>query len=1095
MEELTRNLAALETSDTFPEDDSKPTLLPIPGPPGLPIIGNIRDFDPAFPLSTFLNFAEIYGPIFEMTLGTAGRRVFISSVELFEEVCDESRFHKVVTGALETLRNGVGSGLFTAHHGEKDWLIAHRILMPAFGPLKIRDMFDDMHDIASQLVLKWARYGPKHKILATDDFTRLTLDTLSLCAMGYRFNSFYTEEMHPFVDAMVGYLFESGKRAFRPSIANKLMRRTNARYDQDIKYMRDLARELVQGRRNNPTDKNDLLNAMINGRDPKTGEGLNDELICNNMITFLIAGHETTSGLLSFTFYNLIKNSAAYRAAQKEVDEVCGKGPITIDHIPKLKYINAVLRETLRLNPTATTFSLAPHSDLDEHPPTLGKGKYSLEGVPAVICVLQKIHRDPKVYGADANEFKPERMLDEAFEKLPKAAWKPFGNGMRACIGRPFAWQEAVLVTTMLLQHFNFQFDDPGYELHIKQTLTIKPKDFYMRATLREGMSAVAPSAAADVIHSDGGSQKHPAKETSGSDKKQQRKLMSIFYGSNTGTCEALAQSLATNAAGHGFDADVRTLDSATEKLPKDHPVVIITASYEGQPPDNATHFVEWLKSLSGNEASGTNYAVFGCGHRDWQTTFQRIPTLVNDTLHKLGGTRMVERGVADAAEGDMFTKFDTWEDELFWPAIDSKYGGTSVAAASTTLVSTLTAEISSNRSSKLRVDVSDARVIATKTLTAPDQPEKRHLEIQLPSNAAYSSGDYLAVLPINPKQAIHRAMKRFQLPWDARITLTSTAPTALPTNYSMSAHDIFAAYVELSQPATKKNVLSLAAAAVDPETKSQLEALAGDQFQAEITQKRISPLDLLERYPCLHIPLGSFLAMLPPMRVRQYSISSSPLHNADTCTVSYDRLEVAALSGSGGNHYGVASNFLSSLEPGDILRVAVRASAKPFHLPLNPAMPIVMIAIGTGIAPFRGFVQERAVQILAGRTLGNALLFVGCRYHDKDRLYAEEFDKWQEQGAVQLRYAFSREPELSEGCKYVQDRLGKEKAELFKAWEDGARVFVCGNARLGEEVAKVCKDGYRERRKNQGEETTEEAAEEWFGKLKEERFATDVFD
>jgi cytochrome P450 len=129
-------------------------------------------------------------------------------------------------------------------------------------------------------------------------------------------------------------------------------------------------------------------------------------------ITFLIAGHETTSGLLSFVFYNLIKNSAAYRAAQKEVDEVCGKGPVTVDHIPKLKYITAVLREALRLNPTAPTFSLAPHPDLDEHPPTIGKGKYSLEGIPAVVAIIQKIQRDPKVYGPDANEFKPERVAD-----------------------------------------------------------------------------------------------------------------------------------------------------------------------------------------------------------------------------------------------------------------------------------------------------------------------------------------------------------------------------------------------------------------------------------------------------------------------------------------------------------------------------------------------------------------------------------------------------------------------------------------------------------------------------------------------------------
>jgi cytochrome P450/NADPH-cytochrome P450 reductase len=112
--------------------------------------------------------------------------------------------------------------------------------------------------------------------------------------------------------------------------------------------------------------------------------------------------------MLSFAFHNLLRNSSAYRAAQQEVDKVCGKGPITVDHIPKLKYIAAVLRETLRLNPTAPLFALTPHQELDEDPVTIGG--YALEKGQAVIAVLPKVHRDPKVYGDDADEFKPERV-------------------------------------------------------------------------------------------------------------------------------------------------------------------------------------------------------------------------------------------------------------------------------------------------------------------------------------------------------------------------------------------------------------------------------------------------------------------------------------------------------------------------------------------------------------------------------------------------------------------------------------------------------------------------------------------------------------
>ena len=147
-----------------------------------------------------------------------------------------------------------------------------------------------MHDIASQLVLKWARLGPEYRIPVVDDFTRLTLDTIALCAMDFRFNSFYQDEMHPFVQAMIGVLSQGAARLTTPKLVQKLQVRKNEQVKQDAKYQRDTAQSLVKRRRDNPSSKADLLNAMINGRDPKTGEGMRDELIAANMTTFLIAG-------------------------------------------------------------------------------------------------------------------------------------------------------------------------------------------------------------------------------------------------------------------------------------------------------------------------------------------------------------------------------------------------------------------------------------------------------------------------------------------------------------------------------------------------------------------------------------------------------------------------------------------------------------------------------------------------------------------------------------------------------------------------------------------------------------------------------------
>lgn len=95
---------------------------------------------------------------------------------------------------------------------------------------------------------------------------------------------------------------------------------------------------------------------------------------------------------------------------------------------------------------------------------------------------------DPSIWGEDASDFRPERCLDESFRRLPKNAWKPFGNGQRSCIGRTFAWQESILACAMILQNFDLRFHDPAYKLRIKQTLTIKPADLMMRATLRKGV-------------------------------------------------------------------------------------------------------------------------------------------------------------------------------------------------------------------------------------------------------------------------------------------------------------------------------------------------------------------------------------------------------------------------------------------------------------------------------------------------------------------------------------------------------------------------------------------------------------------------------
>lgn len=557
----------------------------IPSPKGLPILGNLLDVQNDVPIHGLEHLIDIYGPIIKLNV-VGQERIAVASVELVEELCDEKRFWKTPGDGVTSLKNkGARYGLFSApSEDDMDWQQAHRTLMPAFGPLSIQQMFGEMHDIANQLVLKWARKGPSYRIPVTLDFTRLTLDTIALCAMDYRFNSFYQDEMHPFVEAMNTSLAASSNRLKIGSLVRKMMPwdKSAEKVQQSRKYMAQVARELVQIRRDNPTEKHDLLNAMIHGKDPKTGEKMDDALISTNMITFLIAGHETTSGLLSFAMLNLLKNPEAYFKAQQEVDEVLGHGKMTIDQLKDLHYINAVLRETLRLAPTAPAFSRSIRGDNPNDVEPLLGGKYAVRREDKILCMLSKAQRDPKVYGEDANEFKPERMLEESFQRLPKGAWKPFGTGVRACIGRPFAWQEAQMVLALLFQSFNFSLDDPTYEMKVKQTLTIKPEGFYMRATLREGITATSLqqllSSSGDEVQS--AINERAQRTDSGLG---EGKPMTILYGSNTGTCQSLAQKLSIEARRRGFSADVKEMNAAVGVLPKDQPLVILTASYEGE--------------------------------------------------------------------------------------------------------------------------------------------------------------------------------------------------------------------------------------------------------------------------------------------------------------------------------------------------------------------------------------------------------------------------------------------------------------------------------------------------------------------------------
>ena len=262
-------------------------------------------------------------------------------------------------------------------------------------------------------------------------------------------------------------------------------------------------------------------------------------------------------------------------------------------------------------------------------------------------------------------------------------------------------------------------------------------------------------------------------------------------------------QRLAADAPNHGHNAQVLDLDSGSADVESGtKTIVIVTASYEGQHPDNGSHFVEWISSKGKHlTLSSLDYSVFGCGHSDWASTFLRIPTLIDQKLEEAKANRVTRMGHSDAAKDDIFGDFDNWADTEFWPAMQELKGHTSVD----NMAPKLEIEIrSQGRALQLRQDAKAAIVEHTRVLTSPGEPAKHHLEILLPSGLTYEPGDYLTVLPLNPDSSIQRVMARYHIPWDATIVVKSGS-TVLPTDAPIAIASLLKGYVELAQPATKK--------------------------------------------------------------------------------------------------------------------------------------------------------------------------------------------------------------------------------------------------------------------------------------------------
>jgi cytochrome P450/NADPH-cytochrome P450 reductase len=1078
----------------------------MPQPPGKPFIGNLRDLGVRTPVQDLIKIAREYGPIYQLDM-LDRPLIVVSGYELVNELSDESRFDKKVGGALKQVRNFAGDGLFTAYTHESNWSKAHNILLPNFSQRAMQGYHPMMLDIAEQMMLKWERLNADDEIDVVHDMTALTLDTIGLCGFDYRFNSFYREKMHPFVDAMVGALSESQERLRRLPIENKVRIDRQRKMEEYIEFMNRTVDQIIKDRRESGEDfssKKDLLSYMLTGVDKKSGERLDDVNIRYQIITFLIAGHETTSGLLSFATYALLNNPQVLAKAYEEVDRVLGPDPSvkpTYQQVNQLTYIQQILKETLRLWPTAPAYSVHPYEET-----TIG-GKYPVNKRSQIMVLIPMLHRDKTVWGERAEIFDPENFSREAERNLPPNAYKPFGNGQRACIGRQFAMQEATLVMGMLLQRFKL-IDHTRYQLKLKETLTMKPDGFKIKIKPRTDRDRISVASAPIATRPASTLTQTAPASTVASNRPKHNTPLLVLFGSNLGTAEEVANQIAQAGEANGFSSTVASLDDYVNQLPKEGLVAIVSASYNGTPPDNAVQFCDWLRKseLSAESLRGVNYTVFGCGNRDWAATFQAIPRLIDSKLEEYGAKRLYRRGEGDASD-DFDGQFQEWF-EPFWTTVATELGvDLGQSEGGTPGVEKLySLEIVTGQSQNVcpfaasfgakPVTVLENRELHTKEGANPSDRSTRLIEVELPEGTSYRAGDHLGVLARNSEKLIKRVATRFGLQPDTQIRLHKTAnrKTSLPVDETITVGQLLADYVELQEVATRKQIKTLADYTQCPPEKMKLLALCGDdeasaiRYKTEVLAKRRSLIDLLEECPACEVPFEVYLQMLPALRPRYYSISSSPLQQPGSCSLTVAVVNGPARSGHG-DYEGVCSNYLSRQSEGQTVYAFVRDTGSAFRLPEDTTTPLIMVGPGTGLAPFRGFLQERAALKAQGQTVGSSLLFFGCRHPEQDYIYEAELRNYEAQGLTRLLPAFSRlegQPKT-----YVQDLILQNRDEVWQLIEQGAVIYICGDATsMAPAVRQAFATIYREKTG-----ADEQTAEEWLNILTtNRRYLVDVW-
>ncbi|MCV7229806.1 bifunctional cytochrome P450/NADPH--P450 reductase [Mycolicibacterium komossense] len=1041
-----------------------PELANVPSADGpLPPLADLAGRPYALPVDIL---GELHGPIFYANY-SGFRKLYACSLELVDELCDESRFAKNLTESLAQVRPLAGDGLFTAYHGEPTWQKAHDVLMPGFSYAGLRNYHAAMLDIGNQLVDRWDASAGQRPVDASTDLQKLAMDTVALAGFGARFNSYGYDGLAPIPRSFTAAFGELGKQP------------TTTDFDNELAYLHGAFDAMIEEHSTGLAhDLDDLLYVML-GRDSGGEPVLSRENVRNQIMTFLIAGQLTTSELMPNALYNLMHHPAVLSRVESEVDAVFGPDDDylpTYDDIGKLTYLRQVINETLRLCPPVLGFDRMACADT-----TIG-GTYPIKKGEAVTVLVGALHRQPE-WGDNVELFDPDRFDTASIAARSGGLFKPFGTGARSCIGRQFALHEATMAIARLVHRYRL-IDSQHYVLQFDSQRSRRPVGFHLDLIRRtpDDRHHAAPQETAAV----------PSNPLRTATRVKAGTTLAVLHGSNLGTCRALAKQLAEEATDLGCTATVAPLDDFARGLPEADAVVIVASSYNGQPTDDAREFLAWLLSPAATLDVAPYFAVLGVGDRNWADTYQAVPKRIDERLTELGARPLVARASADTS-GDLNGTVEEFSTSL-WAAVSEHFGDPDAAAVTATdeplydlhpIVGPVTAAIDA------RFAVTPMTVLDNTALVGDDTTfgqAKRFVRVTLPPGIEYQTGDHLTVLADNPPDLVTTVLELLGIDGELRLSVNPrrTSRRLIALDREVSVRELLTHFVELRKPATRSQLRRLAASNPCQPEREQLEKLAAASEPCSL-----SPLECLLEFRACALTGAELLELLEPMTPRHYSIASSSRLVPGIAALVVSVLDAPARSGHG-LFQGVASNHLAGVAPGAQIRARVDSARQAFRAGADPAKNVILVSAGTGVAPFRGFLGDRLAAKQDGKPYSPALCFFGIRDPDVDYIFRDQFEAAEEEGIVRMRPAFSRAPQG--GVRYVQDRIAADADEVWSLLGDPAKdthVYVCGDgAKMAPAVRQAFIDIYRART---GDD--ESAARDWLiGLVESDHYVEDVW-